>query len=609
MILCRAKSKIFFTCFLFLLLVFFLDATPVKADAVLTTLTISAGAVVVPAYSNNGILYCYNDCNAPSVDSVAMSGYSCQNGKTQLFYLNNPTVGSHTINKSQGQAMCFFVGGLNSTTPVSNEGNDNPNVDNYHIVNTNRNNTGVNNLVIGIFGGSDSGSGESGFGWTSASTTILSYTDIGQMHLVAGWQMSLSPYNNWYLTLNRTMYPLYGNKADYFVELAPYVAPIPPKPMIAVFGWPNLWSNPAVFQYNADKKYPIVWDACPDYANLEFATVRPIYSDGSYSPGTEVIYRKSDFIGPQKCQDTFIFTDAFSTIQSGTVHFDLTTYDINNNLISSTTSNTITFTTETPSQFIDYQGNNPLQIDMGSDSLATTTTLYFTYNFKDRNSASTTVYLWDYTLATTTAYTTTGPFSSTSTSFESITIPTPASSTSKIYKFIAVSPGYTNLQSKIFSVVWSWTLPTVAECKPPVFDFEHLCDGLNPDGIRCSIKYAFTVSVFYLFTPNCDSINSFRENYASFKSSFPFNAYFDLTRSINTAIDSAQTSTSTPGAFTIPFIRKTATTSQFYMLPMLSSTTMSNTIGSTNYGTFYLTIGWIWWLLIAVIVYFTVRKV
>lgn len=206
-------------------------ANKAQADAVITDLTISAGSIVVPAYSNSGILFCYNNCDNISVDSSVMSSYSCQNGATQLFYLNNPTVGSHTINKNSSQAQCFFVGGLDSITPISYEGNSNPNVDNYDTFNVNRNNTTANDLVIGLFGGGDSGSGESGTGaFTSASTTIINYAysiNGSQQHLVAGWQMANAVYNTWTIYTPRTQYPLYGNKADFFIELKPFTGPAP----------------------------------------------------------------------------------------------------------------------------------------------------------------------------------------------------------------------------------------------------------------------------------------------------------------------------------------------------------------------------------------------
>lgn len=206
-------------------------ASPAKADAVITDLPIAAGAIVIPSYEMSGVLYCYNNCQAISIDSAAMSTYGCQATQMEVFYLNNPTAGSHTINKNDTSARCFFVGGLIASTPVSYEAGT-PNVDNYDTFNVNRNNTRAGNLVIGFFTAGDSGSGESG---TSDSTTATSTTIISQkwrwdwsndgQYIVAAWQMALESFNNWWIHTERTMYPFFTNKSDFFVELEPYVAP------------------------------------------------------------------------------------------------------------------------------------------------------------------------------------------------------------------------------------------------------------------------------------------------------------------------------------------------------------------------------------------------
>lgn len=148
------------------------------------------------------------------------------------------------------------------------------------------------------------------------------------------------------------------------------------------------------------------------------------------------------------------------------------------------------------------------------------------------------------------------------------------------------------------------------ECDEPSYSIATICDGIATStvgDIMCGFKYAIVASGQFLFYPSCESINLISQSYNEFKHAFPFNTYFDLTTTINKAIDTSL-ATTTSQNFSIPFIRKLATTSEIYMLPVLSSTTISNTIGVTNYATMKLTFGFIWWLLSALIVFFIVTK-
>lgn len=154
------------------------------------------------------------------------------------------------------------------------------------------------------------------------------------------------------------------------------------------------------------------------------------------------------------------------------------------------------------------------------------------------------------------------------------------------------------------------------QCAFPVLDKSLICEGIGTPGIDynlwqaigCGAKYAIVVSADFLFNPGCDSINSLSNNYEKFKRSFPFNTFYDLTDSITLAIDKANTATTTQG-IAIPFIRKTATSTEYYALPVVASSSFSNLIGSKNYNIFYNTLGYVWWLIVATIIYFTVRKI
>lgn len=404
---------------------------------------------------------------------------------------------------------------------------------------------------------------------------------------------------------------------------------IAPSGTVYTFGYPYLWSlNNSIFNKNETKKFIVSWNTCDIYGEFDHAKIfaslngELIGQGGPYDYiGVEVIY--PELIGPQKCSGIITyFSNPYLTLDtsdSGTIKFYLKTYDASNTVLSTAESNQLTYTTKTGTTFIDNLMENPLMIDLGSLPMgiqtATTTTLFFKYNFKGENSASTTVYLWDYVNATSTGYYTTGPFSSTGDSFWSITIPTPATSTSKLYRFLAVRPGYTYLQSEVFTVNWSFTPGGVAgqTCSPPSYDFSHTCDDIENatstlfGQLKCSIKFGLGVAGVALFSPSCDSLYSFQNNFNSFKESFPFNTFYEFIDTIDAAIDTSL-ATTTGNTFSVPFIRKTATSSEYYAIPVISTSTYPKIIGQSNYNIIRLAEEYIYWILAAVLVYFIIIK-
>jgi len=125
--------------------------------------------------------------------------------------------------------------------------------------------------------------------------------------------------------------------------------------------------------------------------------------------------------------------------------------------------------------------------------------------------------------------------------------------------------------------------------------------------LTCGLKKVGVWSVNTLIVPGCGAINYFSSNYNTFKKSFPFNAYFDFANTVNTAINTATSSTSTTQVFGIPFVNKGTTS--FSILPIISSSTMTNAIGSSNNTLYRTTIGFLIWIFTALLIYFTVRKV
>lgn len=390
---------------------------------------------------------------------------------------------------------------------------------------------------------------------------------------------------------------------------------IQPQISILAFGYPNIWSNPSIFPYNGTKTYPIYYNLCNAYNDLNKAYIVPKYSDLSVQPVYMVIKDKSTFVGPQKCSGSYFIKDNRSTADSGTVYFDLVAVDINNNVIASTSSNIITFEEEsTPNTFIDALYDKTLNIDLGNlgvnpDYTASTTRLYFNYDFHEKNYASTTVYLWDQILATSTGYTSYGPFSSTSSAVGFIDIPTPEIQTFKNYYFIADIPGYKKIKSDLFSVNWDfWPEEVYFECEEIEVDLSNICDGIPETTIGdwiCEGKTALYKATNWALYPKCKDLIKLQIAFNKFKDSFPFNIYFDLNESIKSSINNA---TSTENGISVPFIRKTATSSEFYMLPIAGTSSFSNLIGNDNYNTYRTTLAFIYWLLVALLIYLQIRK-
>jgi len=391
-----------------------------------------------------------------------------------------------------------------------------------------------------------------------------------------------------------------------------------PEISILAFGYPNIWSNPSIFPYNSTKTYPIFYDLCEIYNDINRAVIQPVYSDNIYQPGYDVILDKTSYIGPQKCKGNYILKDNRASLDNGTVYFNLVAFDLNNNIVASTTSNTITFEEEQlPSTFIDHTYDKTVNIDIGNleinpDYTASRTRMYFNYDFSEVNYASTTVILWDITQATSTGYSTIGPFSSTSTGVSYIDIPTPTEKLYKNYYFIAQIPGYKTIKSDMLSINWDfWPIEVYYDCEEVVVDMAEICEGIPETTIGdwiCEGKTAIYKVINWAFYPKCKDLIALTVAFDQFKKGFPFNIYFDLTDTINNSIETATATATSTNNISIPFIRKTATSSEYYMLPVAVSSSVSNLIGKSNYNIYLTSLGFFYWLVCAVMIYFTIRK-
>lgn len=107
------------------------------------------------------------------------------------------------------------------------------------------------------------------------------------------------------------------------------------------------------------------------------------------------------------------------------------------------------------------------------------------------------------------------------------------------------------------------------------------------NGVNCALRSA----VCYLFYPHQYNINQFVTQYENFKQVFPFNTFFDIASTTENAFASSTMSSNT--TFGLPNIRKTGTTTEYYIQPLLSSSTMGSFIGQSNATLFRTTISYL----------------
>ena len=124
------------------------------------------------------------------------------------------------------------------------------------------------------------------------------------------------------------------------------------------------------------------------------------------------------------------------------------------------------------------------------------------------------------------------------------------------------------------------------------------------DDFRYGIECGFRKLTFWAFTPTPYAINYFEEVTEKFKNTFPFNTFFDLTENVENAIST--TTLSLDNTLGIPFILKTATGSEFYILPVFSSSTIAETIGNDNSALFRTTIGYLFYIITAGVIFIIV---
>jgi hypothetical protein len=111
--------------------------------------------------------------------------------------------------------------------------------------------------------------------------------------------------------------------------------------------------------------------------------------------------------------------------------------------------------------------------------------------------------------------------------------------------------------------------------------------GQIGNGANCALRSAMC----YLFSPHQYNLDQFNTQYNNFKLVFPFNTFFDLASTTQNAFASSTINNNQTVGF--PNIRKTGTTTEYYIQPLLSSSTMASFIGLSNATLFRNTISYL----------------
>lgn len=134
---------------------------------------------------------------------------------------------------------------------------------------------------------------------------------------------------------------------------------------------------------------------------------------------------------------------------------------------------------------------------------------------------------------------------------------------------------------------------------------QQLCAGIATSTFFGGIECGFKKVIAWAIVPNEDTVSRLKYSYSEFKTVFPFNAYFQVTDTVQQAI--ASSSVNRNGTFDVPFYN--GQTKQFYTMPVLSSTSLSKAVGNTNANLIRNTITWIFWALAAFLVFIQIKKI
>ena len=130
-----------------------------------------------------------------------------------------------------------------------------------------------------------------------------------------------------------------------------------------------------------------------------------------------------------------------------------------------------------------------------------------------------------------------------------------------------------------------------------------ICAGIDTTTFFGGIVCGFKQLIVWAFYPSQTSTANLNTTFNQLKTAFPFSAYFGITDTVTNALSTATTT----GAevFSVPMLGTGSST--FAMVPILSSSSISNAIGSSNASIIRTSIGFIIWLFFIGLIYITLR--
>lgn len=457
---------------------------------------------------------------------------------------------------------------------------------------------------------------DTGYHWYKASTTAIA-TTVGHFYK-AFWT---SPNGVWtyHTTVNYGggVADVNSGTDDYVFQVLYDDAFVPEPTISGVVTWAGVGTE--FGQIGGYWNIPVYYNFCSSYNYISYAylTIGASYTDGF----TQVLADKTSFIGPQKCSGMAYITSHVRQTDPYTGNMGINLVMVPFDVVEPVDETTLPLATTTMPVNIDYTSSeyknyldpimpNPLFLSTKSG----TTTQTFAYDFTGLAWSGGEVCLFNSVSSFKTNYctSTSDVIGTSSIQFPNVTAPYQFKGEYQLYSSTSIPI----FKSEPFTVNWVVNYkPGQVQCDPPVLDLSHSCDKFDTSGsgftlgnLACGLVQSVQTASFMLFVPSCDSMDTFHNSFNIFKRAFPFNAFFDLTDTIDSAIASSSASSTT--SFGIPFIDQNSTsTNKFYIMPIISSTTASTTLGSANNSTFRLTVGFIFWILGAVSVYFTIRKI
>jgi hypothetical protein len=123
------------------------------------------------------------------------------------------------------------------------------------------------------------------------------------------------------------------------------------------------------------------------------------------------------------------------------------------------------------------------------------------------------------------------------------------------------------------------------------------CLGECDEGFFGEIFCGLKKFVCYAFTPSSNSFLVLKSGSEKLKSKFPFSVAFDVLNAFKDGL--TQDSDNKTQGFSIPFIEKTATGTDYVMLEILTASSGENTIGKDNYLMLRNSMIWAIWIAIA----------